>query len=179
MATNQLRIVTTVRRGRKEAAQMYQNRTLTGQLFRGCAYRHPVQLVIKFWRAGVRVLVSGDRGYIGAVLVPLLRAAGHEVHGLDLDLYEGCDLGEGPEDIADRPPIDMREVDARQLVGYDAVLCLAALSNDPLGHLNPAATHSVNLDGTLQLARAAKQAGIERLGIVTVPADDDGKRPPS
>jgi nucleoside-diphosphate-sugar epimerase len=110
----------------------------------------------------VRVLVAGDRGYIGAVLVPLLRAAGHEVHGLDLDLYEGCDLGEGPEDIADRPPLDMREADARQLAGYDAVLCLAALSNDPLGHLNPAATHSVNLDGTLQLARAAKQAGIER-----------------
>jgi len=110
----------------------------------------------------VRVLVAGDRGYIGAVLVPLLRAAGHDVHGLDLDLYEGCDLGEGPEDISGRPPVDMREVEPGSLAGYDAVLCLAALSNDPLGHLNPDATHSVNLDGTLRLARAAKQAGIER-----------------
>jgi nucleoside-diphosphate-sugar epimerase len=110
----------------------------------------------------VRVLVAGDRGYIGAVLVPLLRAAGHEVHGLDLDLYEGCDLGDGPEDIAGRPPLDMRDVEPGQLAGYEAVLCFAALSNDPLGHLNPAATHSVNLDGTLRLARAAKQAGTER-----------------
>ena len=56
----------------------------------------------------------------------------------------------------------MRDVQAGQLAGYDAVLCLAALSNDPLGDLNPAATYSVNLDGTLRLARAAKQAGVER-----------------
>ena len=56
----------------------------------------------------------------------------------------------------------MRDVTAGQLAGYDAVLCLAALSNDPLGDLNPAATYSVNLDGTLHLARAAKQAGVER-----------------
>ena len=59
-------------------------------------------------------------------------------------------------------PCDMRDVAAGQLAGYDAVLCLAALSNDPLGDLNPAATYSVNLDGTLHLARAAKEAGVER-----------------
>jgi nucleoside-diphosphate-sugar epimerase len=110
----------------------------------------------------VRVLVAGDRGYIGGVLVPFLRAAGHEVHGLDLDLYQGCDLGPAAEDAASRPPQDMRDVTAGQLAGYDAVLCLAALSNDPLGDLSPSATYSVNLDGTLQLARAARQAGIER-----------------
>jgi nucleoside-diphosphate-sugar epimerase len=109
----------------------------------------------------MRVLVAGDRGYIGAVLVPFLRAAGHEVEGLDLGLYEGCDLGPGPEEMLGRPQ-DMRDVRAGQLVGYDAVLCLAALSNDPLGNLNPAATYSVNLDGTLHLARAAKQAGVAR-----------------
>jgi nucleoside-diphosphate-sugar epimerase len=95
-------------------------------------------------------------------MVPILRAAGHEVDGLDLGLYEGCDLGPGPEDIGARPPRDIRDVGAGDLAGYDAVICLAALSNDPLGDLNPAATHSVNLDGTLQLARAAKQAGVER-----------------
>ncbi len=110
----------------------------------------------------MRVLVAGDRGYIGAVLVPFLRAAGHEVHGLDVGLYEGCDLGPGPEDIGERLPVDMRDTEVGHLAGYDAVACLAALSNDPLGHLNPATTYSVNLDGTLQLARAAKQAGVER-----------------
>src|SRR5580700_2326130 len=110
----------------------------------------------------MRVLVAGDRGYIGAVLVPVLRAAGHEVDGLDVGLYEGCDLGSGIEEIGARPPVDMRDAQAGQLAGYDAVVCLAALSNDPLGHLNAAATFSVNLDGTLQLARAARAAGVQR-----------------
>jgi nucleoside-diphosphate-sugar epimerase len=109
----------------------------------------------------MRVLVAGDRGYIGAVLVPFLRAAGHEVDGLDLGLYEGCDLGPAAE-IGVRAPRDIRDADAGQLAGYDAVVCLAALSNDPLGDLNPAATYSVNLEGTLRLARAARQAGVER-----------------
>lgn len=110
----------------------------------------------------MRVLVAGDRGYIGAVLVPFLRAAGHQVDGLDLGLYEGCDLGHAPEDVTARPPCDIRDVVPGQLAGYDAVVCLAALSNDPLGHLNPATTYSVNLDGTLRLAEAAKQAGVKR-----------------
>jgi nucleoside-diphosphate-sugar epimerase len=109
----------------------------------------------------VRVLVAGDRGYIGAILVPFLRAAGHEADGLDLGLYEGCDLGPA-EDIGARPPRDIRDARADQMVGYDAVVCLAALSNDPLGHLNPAATYSVNLEGTLHLARAAKAVGVKR-----------------
>ena len=110
----------------------------------------------------MKVLVAGDRGYIGAVMVPFLRTAGHEIDGLDLGLYEECDLGSGPEDIGSRPQRDIRDAEAGQLAGYDAVVCLAALSNDPLGDLNPAATYSVNLDGTLRLARAAKQAGVER-----------------
>jgi nucleoside-diphosphate-sugar epimerase len=110
----------------------------------------------------MRVLVAGDGGYIGAVLVPVLNAAGHEVDGLDLGLYEGCDLGPALPETGPRPPADMRDVTPGQLAGYDAVLCLAALSNDPLGDLNPGATYSVNLDGTLHLARAAKQAGVGR-----------------
>ena len=109
----------------------------------------------------MRVLVAGDRGYLGAVLVPFLRTAGHQVDGLDLGLYEGCDLGPALDESI-RPACDMRDVSVGQLAGYDAVLCLAALSNDPLGDLNPAATCSVNLDGTLHLARVAKQAGAER-----------------
>jgi nucleoside-diphosphate-sugar epimerase len=110
----------------------------------------------------MRVLVAGDRGYIGAVLTPVLRAAGHEVRGLDLGLYEGCDLGPALPDGGERARLDMRDATADWLSGYDAVLCLAALSNDPLGDLNPQATYSVNLDGTLRLARAAKEAGIPR-----------------
>jgi nucleoside-diphosphate-sugar epimerase len=110
----------------------------------------------------MRVLVAGDRGYIGAVLVPFIRAAGHEVDGLDVGLYEGCDLGPAPEDLNGRPPQDMRDTQPDWLSGYDAVICLAALSNDPLGDLNRDATFSVNLDGTLDLARAARQAGVPR-----------------
>ena len=110
----------------------------------------------------MRVLVAGDRGYIGAVLVPFLRASGHEVDGLDLGLYEGCDLGPAPDGTSQPPGRDMRDARPADLASYDAVLCLAALSNDPVGDLNPAATYSVNRDGTLILARAAKDAGVGR-----------------
>ena len=106
--------------------------------------------------------MAGDRGYIGAVLVPFLRAAGHTVEGLDLDFYADCDFGPGPGEIGLRPRLDIRDVAPQHCIGYDAVVCLAALSNDPVGHLNPAATYSINLDGTLRLGRAAKKAGVER-----------------
>jgi nucleoside-diphosphate-sugar epimerase len=95
-------------------------------------------------------------------MVPFLQSEGIEVVGLDSGLYEGCDLGPGPEDQRGRPPVDIREVQARSLRGFDAVICLAALSNDPLGHLNEDATYSINLHGTVHLAEAAKQAGVER-----------------
>jgi nucleoside-diphosphate-sugar epimerase len=94
-------------------------------------------------------------------MVPVLREAGHQVDGLDLGLYEGCDLGPAPQ-VNAAAPVDMRDVTAGELAGYDAVVCLAALSNDPLGDLNPEVTYSVNLDGTLNLAQAAKDAGVER-----------------
>jgi nucleoside-diphosphate-sugar epimerase len=110
----------------------------------------------------MKVLVAGDRGYIGAVLAPFLRAAGHQVDGYDLGLYEGCDLGPALPPGGDRARMDMRDATAAELAGYDAVVCLAALSNDPLGDLNPDVTYSVNLDGTLRLARMAKTAGVPR-----------------
>lgn len=94
--------------------------------------------------------------------MPFLRAAGHEVDGFDLGLYEGCDLGPALEDTGKRPSRDMREVEPADLEDYDAVVCLAALSNDPVGDLNPDATYSVNLDGTMRLAEAAKAAGVPR-----------------
>ncbi len=109
----------------------------------------------------MKILVTGHRGYIGSVLVPFLRAAGHEVHGLDSGLYEGCDFNGGPG-AADDAPRDIRAVRPSDLKGYDAVVCLAALSNDPLGQLNRGSTFSINLHGTVHLARAAKAAAVPR-----------------
>ena len=70
----------------------------------------------------MRVLVAGDRGYIGAVLVPFLRGAGHQVDGLDVGLYEGCDFGAAPEGLGGRPARDIRDAEASQLADYDAVI---------------------------------------------------------
>jgi len=109
----------------------------------------------------MKVLVTGHRGYIGVEMVPTLRAAGHEVVGLDIDLYEGCDFGSPPDEVPDLG-VDLRDVEARHLRGFDAVVHLAALSNDPLGDLNPELTYDINLRGSVRLACAAKEAGVAR-----------------
>jgi nucleoside-diphosphate-sugar epimerase len=109
----------------------------------------------------MRVLVDGDRGYIGAVLVPLLMQAGHEVEGLDAGWYDGCDFGEQPRGYLSRIG-DIRDLTPDDLAGFDAVIHLAAISNDPVGHLNPEATYSVNADGAVHVARVAREAGVER-----------------
>jgi len=106
-----------------------------------------------------RVLVTGDRGYIGAVLVPFFRAQGHHVFGLDAGWYEGCDFGP-MEDLEDSTACDIRDVTPSQLEGFDAVVHLAAVSNDPIGHLNPNATYSVNAEGAIHVAAMAKEAGV-------------------
>jgi nucleoside-diphosphate-sugar epimerase len=109
----------------------------------------------------MRVLVDGDRGYIGAVLVPLLMEAGHEVEGLDAGWYDGCDFGGPPAGYLSRTG-DVRDVQPGDLEGFDAVVHLAAISNDPVGHLNPEATYSVNAEGAAHVARMAKAAGVAR-----------------
>ena len=109
----------------------------------------------------MRVLVDGDRGYIGAVLVPLLMNAGHEVEGLDAGWYDGCDFGEQPTGYRSRTG-DIRDATQEDLAGFDAVIHLAAISNDPVGHLNPEATYSVNAEGATHMARMAKTAGVPR-----------------
>lgn len=109
----------------------------------------------------MRVLVTGDRGYIGAVMVPVLRAAGHDVVGLDAQWYEGCDFGEFASDYESRVG-DIRDVTPDDLEGFDAVIHLAAISNDPIGHLNPGATYDVNGHGAVHVAAMAKAAGVPR-----------------
>jgi nucleoside-diphosphate-sugar epimerase len=109
----------------------------------------------------MRVLVTGHNGYIGCVLVPLLQGAGHDVVGLDSYLYESCTFG---PDAADPPSLrkDVRDVDLDDLRGFDAVVHLAAISNDPVGDLNAETTYDINHRGASRLARLAKQAGVTR-----------------
>jgi nucleoside-diphosphate-sugar epimerase len=109
----------------------------------------------------MKVLVAGDRGYIGTVMVPLLLEAGHDPTGLDAGWYDGCDFTPLPTDYESRTG-DIRDAKPEDLEGFDAVVHLAAISNDPVGHLNPEATYSVNAHGAAHMAHAAKQAGVPR-----------------
>lgn len=109
----------------------------------------------------MRVLVAGDRGYIGAVLAPRLLETGHEVVGLDAGWYDGCDFGPRPGGYESRTG-DIRDQRPEDLSGFDAVVNLAAISNDPVGHLNPDTTYSVNANGAAHLARVARDAGVTR-----------------
>ncbi len=108
----------------------------------------------------MRILVTGCHGYIGSVLVPLFLEAGHEVVGLDSNWFEPCVYGE----VAEYPhlAIDVRDVSLADLQGFDAVIHLAALSNDPMANLDPDLTYEINHLATVRLARLAKQAGVPR-----------------
>lgn len=111
----------------------------------------------------MKVLVTGHLGYIGTVLVPLLRAAGHSVTGYDCDLYRRCTYFAGGT-ITDIPAIikDIRDATEEDLAGHDAMIHLAALSNDPLGDLNPELTFDINHRASVRLARLAKKVGVKR-----------------
>ena len=106
-------------------------------------------------------MVTGNRGYIGAILVPLLEAAGHDVVGYDMAFFEGCAFPKGGHAKHTRPQ-DIRTINADDIAGCDAVIHLAALSNDPLGDLNPDITYSINHRSSVRVAKAAKDAGVER-----------------
>jgi nucleoside-diphosphate-sugar epimerase len=111
----------------------------------------------------MRVLVTGHNGYIGTVMVPLLEAAGHEVSGLDTDFFEPCLLPGQP--VPRRVPSlhkDLRDVEVRDLQGFEAVIHLAGLSNDPLGNLDSSLTFEINDAASIRFARLAKEAGVRR-----------------
>src|ERR671924_2014833 len=109
----------------------------------------------------MRVLVTGHNGYIGCALVPLLQRAAHDVVGLDSYLYETCTFG---PDAADPPALrkDVRDVELDDLRGFDAVIHLAAISNDPVGDLNAETTYDINHRAASRLARLSKRAGVTR-----------------
>jgi len=111
----------------------------------------------------MRVLITGHKGYVGTIMVPMLVAAGHELVGMDTNLYRGATFG------VESPPVgiteiekDVRDVVIDDVVGFDAIIHLAGLSNDPLGDLNPDLTYDINYQASVRLAVLAKEAGVER-----------------
>lgn len=109
----------------------------------------------------MRVLLTGDKGFIGSVMALMFRGAGHTVVGLDNYLFEGCTFGECPAGAPARRA-DLRDVEQSDLEGFDAVVHLAALSNDPLGNLDPECTYDINHRASIHLAELAKEAGVPR-----------------
>ncbi len=109
----------------------------------------------------MRVLVTGHNGYIGSVLAPALQRAGHEVVGLDSDLFATCTFGADPPEVDSRQ-MDVRDVQSEDLVGFDAVIHLAAVCNDPVGNLNPEATYEINHKAAVRVAEKAREAGVSR-----------------
>ena len=109
----------------------------------------------------MRVLVTGHNGYIGSVMVPTLRLAGHDVVGLDTFYFEDCTLRDDEDRVAEIRR-DIRDLQPSDLQNFDAVVHLAALCNDPLGDLHPEWTHEINHRASVELARMAREAGVKR-----------------
>ena len=109
----------------------------------------------------MKVLVTGHKGFIGTVMVPILSREGFDVTGLDTDLYRHCTYGDPPAEI---PSIDkdVRRVEKEDLRGFDAIVHLAALSNDPLGDINPEVTYDINHRASVRIAEMAREVGVER-----------------
>jgi len=108
-----------------------------------------------------RVLVTGHRGYIGTLLIPLLVRMGYLVRGMDTDLYRACSFGEWRDPVPSTER-DIRDAEIRDFQGFDTVIHLAGLSNDPLGDLNPRLTYEINYHAAVRMALLAKEAGVKR-----------------
>lgn len=109
----------------------------------------------------MRILLTGHRGYLGVEMASYFADLGHDVVGLDSDLFADCDFMGAPDPVPNLG-VDIRDVTLDDLEGFEAVVHLAALSNDPLSDLNPQLTYDINRDGSIRLARAAKAAGVGR-----------------
>jgi nucleoside-diphosphate-sugar epimerase len=109
----------------------------------------------------LRILVTGHNGYIGSVLVPRLEQAGHDVVGLDSDLFAACTFGPNGHEV-EALRTDVRDVESEDLAGFDAVIHLAAVCNDPVGDLNPQTTYDINHLASVRVAEKAKEAGVTR-----------------
>ncbi|MDH5699077.1 MAG: SDR family oxidoreductase [Nitrospirota bacterium] len=109
----------------------------------------------------MKVLVTGHKGFIGTVMVPILLKEGFEVTGIDTDLYRYCTYGDSPLEV---PSIDkdVRDVTKEDLKGFDAIVHLAALSNDPLGDINPDLTYDINHKASVRIAEMAREVGVKR-----------------
>jgi len=114
----------------------------------------------------MKILITGSRGYIGTVMAPMMVAAGHEVVGVDADFYRRSTFGRWAEAIRTIPK-DVRALEARDLEGFDAVCHLAALSNDPLGDLDPQLTYDINHLASVRLAALAKEVGVGRFVLAS------------
>jgi nucleoside-diphosphate-sugar epimerase len=109
----------------------------------------------------LRILVTGHNGYIGSVLVIVLQEAGHDVVGLDSDLFAACLFGGSGPDV-ESLRMDVRDVETEHLAGFETVIHLAAVCNDPVGDLNPQATYDINHLAAVRVAEKAKEAGVQR-----------------
>ena len=109
----------------------------------------------------MRILVTGHKGYIGAVMVPMLLGAGHDIVGVDSDLFRQSTFTSGIQDVPELS-LDLRDITPAHLEGFEALIHLAGLSNDPLGDLNPQLTHDINHAASVRLARLARDAGVSR-----------------
>ena len=136
-----------------------------------------------------RLLVTGNLGYIGSTMVPILVDAGYEVTGFDVGYYEDCYLAEQAQNLKKQIKKDLRDVTVDDLRDIDCVIHLAGLSNDPLGEFNPTLTQEINYTATMKLAECAKQAGVKRFLYVSSQSvygvsdtsrevDEDGEKNP-
>src|SRR5467141_2221978 len=136
---------------------------------------------------GMKILITGSRGYIGTVMAPMMAAAGHEVAGVDADFYRRSTFGKWTESIRTVTK-DVRALTAADLAGFDAIVHLAALSNDPLGDLNPQLTFDINHLASVRLATLAKEVGVGRFVLASscsnygaagdAPVDEDSELHP-
>ncbi len=138
----------------------------------------------------MKILVTGDTGYIGSVLTNKLLHYNFDVLGIDIDYFENAYLGKKPIIDYKHINLDIRDIEKKHLIGVDAIIHLAAISNDPLGELNPKITEEINLNSTVRLAEIAKQIGVSRFifassqsmyGIsnsdIEIKEDDQNKNP--